>query len=152
LGLLALAFVIGLGKEVRGWRRNLRLDLARGVVELVIVDDADVALEMDNNTSSPVFAFELQGGKALALVGQWLWDARTYGAKPSDVIETDQRGNDLPQPWSFPSTAFTVHRLTASGEVWDRWHTRDREQLHRRSLVVSDGAAAPRRGAVELPP
>jgi len=103
-------------KHVFDTRRKLRLDMERGVVELVIVDGADVVLAT-SNAVHPFFAFALEGGKVLALLGQWLWEARIYGAQSSGVIETEQQGNGLPAPWSFPATAFTVHRLPRSGDV-----------------------------------
>jgi hypothetical protein len=118
LVLLALAVMLGFGEHLLVARRKMKHDLARGVVELVVVDGADTVLATsDGDPVHPLFAFELEGDKALALIGQWLWGKRIYGCESSDVIETDLQGNGLPAPWSFPATAFTVHRLPASGDV-----------------------------------
>jgi hypothetical protein len=68
---------------------------------------------------SPAFAIELEGGRTLLLLGQWLSEEATFGGTRNPSLDDDAGepfANALPPPHAFPTRAFTVHRFPISGE------------------------------------
>jgi hypothetical protein len=100
-------------------RRRLRVsqDLQAQIVQEIHVTNSrafEVGLINDNE---PIIVFDIGGNNILFLQGQWLRDSETYGAVVSEDDSYDEVFNGLPEPYSFPSTDFTVTRLPHSGDV-----------------------------------
>ena len=74
-----------------------------------------------HSSVDPAFAIELDDGRTLVLLGQWLSDPKTFGGTWKDLPEDDDGGdafaNGLPPPYAFPTSAFTVERFPVSGTV-----------------------------------
>jgi hypothetical protein len=102
-------------------RARASLDLeARTVEVLTVTDAAPLSIDAMHSSVDPAFAFEIEDGRTLVLLGQWLRDEATFGGTrdPSaDDDAADAFANGLTPPNAFPTSAFTVHRFPASGEV-----------------------------------
>ena len=124
-GIFALLVAVsGVGKIAQRDRVRLKADLDKGEVEILDVRTSRVCtLEAEHSSIDPAVCFDLGGNLLLLLVGQWMWDSKTYvgpkGEKPppSGGDEGDDYVNAFPPPWSFPSAEFTLRRLPESGEV-----------------------------------
>lgn len=103
---------------IRVPRERQREDAARKVVEEIEVTQARVfELEPVVEGRDPVLAFDLGERKILLLQGQWLRDPAVYGADRARGDASENFLNGLEAPCSFPSGAFTLLRLPASGRV-----------------------------------
>ncbi|MFO0969290.1 MAG: hypothetical protein U0793_27350 [Gemmataceae bacterium] len=114
-----LIFIVALATFIPFERRKRRRAGGDAEVQMVeeiaVTDPAVISVELiDNN--EPILVFDIGADKLLLLQGQWLRDERIYGAPPRDADHVDFV-NELPEPYSFPSTAFTVSRLPFSGRV-----------------------------------
>jgi hypothetical protein len=104
-------------------RARQREDEAQATVEVLAIAAAEpIEIPPMHSSVSPAFAIELEGGRTLLLLGQWLSEEATFGGTPSDREGWDDDagdafGNALPPPFSFPTRDFTVHRFPISGEV-----------------------------------
>lgn len=117
LGLFFYALFSLIPLERRSRRRAAK-DWESQIVEELSVSQPRVVEIGLINDNEPILAFEIGEGKLLVLQGQWLRDETTYGAKaPEEDAPFDQYLNGLPPPHSFPSTEFTVVRLSHSGRV-----------------------------------
>ena len=102
-------------------RARIQQDVADGIIEvLAVTGAAPLAIPATHSSVDPAFAFELDGGRTLVLLGQWLGDPATFGGDAKTLRDDDAGdafANALPPPYAFPTRAFTVHRFPASGEV-----------------------------------
>jgi hypothetical protein len=102
-------------------KKRMRQDLSNAQVEvLAIVDAVPLSIPASHSSADPGFAFELENGRTLLLLGEWLCEPDTFGGDWKglpDNDEGDNFANALPPPFSFPTRAFTVHRFPLSGEV-----------------------------------
>ena len=117
VGVFARSFIAD-GRRSREW---LRQDAANGSVEVLTITSATpLAIPATHSSVDPAFALELDDGRTLVLLGQWLASPETFGGRSAD-LEDDDAGdayaNALPPPYAFPTSAFTVHRFPLSGEV-----------------------------------
>lgn len=116
-----LAFYVSYHRFSAPIRDRVRRDIANASVEVLSITDA-VAFNIPAAHASvdPAFAIELDDGRTLLLLGQWLSEPSTFGADAKDLPEADDGdafANALPPPCSFPTRAFTLHRFPISGEV-----------------------------------
>ncbi len=86
-------------------------------VEEITVSDARVIEIGLISNRAPILAFQIGEGKILFLQGQWLLGPDIYDAPIGANEEWDEFMNGLPEPFAFPSTAFTITRLPNSGSV-----------------------------------
>lgn len=101
----------------RRQRLRGREDAIEQVVQEISVSDPRVIEIGLINDNEPILAFDIGDGKILFLQGQWLREDSIYGAPRQQGDPEEQFLNGLPEPFSFPSTAFTVTRLPHSGRV-----------------------------------
>jgi hypothetical protein len=126
-GILALGAILVGGLAVAFLRHRTpirgraRQDHAAGTVEvLAVTGAAPLSITAMHSSVDPAFAFEIDGGRTLVLLGQWLREETTFGGTrdaPADADAGDAYANALPPPNAFPTSAFTVHRFPISGEV-----------------------------------
>jgi hypothetical protein len=119
--LAATAVVVSFRSYWRPVQARIREDVASGTVEvLTIASAAPFHIPPMHSSVSPAFAFELEGGRTLVLLGQWLSEEATFGGTPDPVADDDAGdafANALTPPNAFPTSAFVVHRFARSGEV-----------------------------------
>lgn len=128
----AVGLVLGVGASVwlfRSIRRDSAefirlkdLDLKDPQIEVLSLTAASaIDIPSYHDSTDPTFAFELQNGQALLLIGEWLMDPRTYGGTEADVPapdgEAEEFANHLLPPLAFPVPAFELHRFPNSGIV-----------------------------------
>lgn len=107
---------------LRPIRERIREDVANGTVEiLAITSAAPLNIPSMHSSVDPAFAIEIDAGRTLVLLGQWLSDPATFGGSSKDLATDDDAGdafaNGLPPPFAFPTSAFTVERFPVSGTV-----------------------------------
>jgi len=118
VGVSILVYALtSLHPHMRKQRARDEKDAAKQQVEEIVVTQARVVELASISENEPIVAFDIGAGKILFLQGQWLWDHRTFGAPAQEGDPPEEFLNQLPAPWSFPSTAFTVTRLPESGKV-----------------------------------
>jgi hypothetical protein len=96
-------------------RRLAAKDLVEGVVEEIHVSTKRVVEIGTETGNGPVLAVELESGKILYLQGYWLCEESTYGKAAMKHDPSEEFFNGLPDPYSFPSTKFTISRFPISG-------------------------------------
>jgi len=119
LGLtLFLALWFSTRRSSRALERLVESDLKRGLVQVVAARGARF-LTPEHPISEPQLVVELGDGAALCLQGGWLNEGPRFGRSEPDSESNwdDSHFNGLPEPWAFPSPAFTLHRLPSSGRV-----------------------------------
>lgn len=114
--LFVVALISFVPSERRQRRRAVRDRDAHVVEEIHVVEPSvvEIGLISDNE---PILAFDIGDGKILYLQGQWLYDEKTYGAPAREGDPHEEFINGLPEPYSFPSSEFTISRLPNCGEV-----------------------------------
>ena len=125
IGAVLIVFAIfarSMTSYLRPIRERIREDLANGTVEiLAITSAAPLHVPAMHSSVDPAFAIELDDGRTLVLLGQWLSDPKAFGGTWRDLPEDDDAGdafaNGLPPPYAFPTSAFTVERFPVSGTV-----------------------------------
>jgi hypothetical protein len=102
----------------RRQRRIAAKDFDDLVVQEIAVRDPRVIEVGLINDHAPIVAMDIGDGKLLFLQGQWLIDLSIYGAPQMERKDDyEEFLNQLPAPYSFPSSAFTILRLPHSGMV-----------------------------------
>lgn len=116
--------LVGSARSAARLNARVRADVAAGKVELLDLRDAEpVNVQPARSAVSPGLLFDLDGGRCLVLVGQWLTAPETYGGsyvERSADAETDGESEAYPvsaPPYAFPTSEFTVIRLPRSGQV-----------------------------------
>jgi hypothetical protein len=117
------AFLVSFSKYLAPIRGRIRQDVAAATVEVLAITSAvPLSVPATHSSVDPAFAIELEGGRTLVLLGQWLSDPATFGGTQDDLAGADDDAGDpfanaLPPPYTFPTRAFSVHRFPVSGEV-----------------------------------
>ena len=98
-------------------REKARRDQSRMMVEVIEVRDPVAVEVVPNSAADPAIALDIGARKILFLQGQWLREGATYGT-PRQADDPDESYfNGSPPPHAFPSTRFTLARLSDSGRV-----------------------------------
>ena len=117
LGLFSMLW-LSTRNSARAQERLVQADLDQGSVQVVASRGARFR-SPERPASDPELRAEIGDGATLSLQGAWLTEGERFGrAQPDDEAGwEDSHFNSLPEPWAFPSPAFTLHRLPVSGRV-----------------------------------
>jgi hypothetical protein len=101
----------------RRQRKTASKDAEALIVEQIAVSTNTVFEIGLINDNEPILVFDIGSGGLLFLQGQWLREPATYGTEPLSEDPPEEIVNNLPSPYSFPSTEFVIERFPHSGLV-----------------------------------
>lgn len=117
LGLtLFLALWVPTRRATRALQRAVDADVGEGLAQLVAVRGARFSRPL-RPAPEPRLVAHVGEGTVLALQGEWLNEGARFGCTARETEWDDRHFNGLPEPWAFPCSAFTLHRLPISGRV-----------------------------------
>jgi hypothetical protein len=103
-------------------RRESRVDIATGEVEVIEVESPTVVQQEETGDEGPIYYFDIGDGKLLFLWGQWLYDPHVYRVGDRSFVDEMEFESiadipDEPDEPPFPNSHFRIHRATHLGHV-----------------------------------